>query len=336
MGSSGARVDDSGAAGYLASRRMSLFIAVISLIIVSTLIVSSYHFVIRSDKPVEEVEELDPRTHSSLWENEKEVLSAANAQLVRMELGNIQAIDQGSPKYKAKLFQNHNWGFLYWEFRDGDTTILVHAETSEIIKYTTDLYHEGGPRIPEEQVHNYTLELLAQFAPVPEEMAPPCVEHHSWTTERFQLENGSWDSILRYMDWDFDFNRTHEGVRTLDRIDVRIRVDGTLKRYQKDWFMDLEGFDTETSVSAEEAKEVAAALLLKERGLSNVTFDFCERTIIWLSDLERGSEHWQEPVLVWRLNYNLHHVDGMLHAFIVSSTGEPEVLSYGAYVLNAL
>ena len=316
------------------TRRMTVLIVSMTVLVVAIFVISMLLFVDVGNTPLEVREELTQWEYPSYDMEERRVLEEANEQMARMELGNIQQVDPDSSNYKARLFRDNNWGILFWEFKDWDTEIWVNADTGEIFYYFSTADREDGPRISREDIEAYVEELMSQFAPLPSDMDPPWVDHSSWTSEGILLPNGTWGSIEYYSDWDFQYNRTYDSIRTSDGITVWMDVDGSLTWYNKDWFMDLEGFDTTFTVTADEAEEAAAAFLIRERGMQNVTFDYCVKRIMWPFEMEDWPRPGEDPVLVWSLQCNRHHLDGRLHWLTVSCTGSAEVLSYASAVLS--
>jgi hypothetical protein len=328
MGTDATNVDDTEVLRDRSGKRMRLFIAVISTVIIVTVVVSTYHFVDWSNGPAQVNEELNPLEYPNYDDEAHKALVAANTQLADMELGNVQPVDPDSKEFRVHLFHHHNWGFTYWKFHDDDTEILVNADTGEIFDCWSLAPHEEGPRLSEEGARTYVLELMSQFAPLPADMDPPRVHHSSWCMNEFLLPNGTWGSMVNYTDYDFVFNRSCNGIRTTDSIVVWMDVDGSLIMYSKEWFMDLEGFDTSHTVSAEEAKEAASAYLEREMNWRNVTFDLCEIRIVYPFDEDGRTIPGYDPVQVWRLECNRYQIDYTLHMLSVSCNGDAKVLTY--------
>lgn len=279
--------------------------------------------------PSEVTEEVTPWERPFFRVEEQRVLEEANRQLEAMELGDISTIDPTSDDYRARLFRNNNWGVLYWEFEDGDTEIRVNAETGEIFDYWGLAPHEEGPNLSEEEAMAYVLDLMSQFAPLPIDMDPPWVDHSSWSSEDVLLPNGTWGYVVYYLDWDFQFNRSFNGIRTSDGIVVWMDVDGSLTWYSKEWFMDLGDFDATFTVSAEEAESVARAFLSSEHGEPNETLVWCEKGIIYPTGIEWERLPGDTPICIWRFEFTGPGPSCNTHWVGVNGKGEPEVVYFG-------
>jgi len=307
--------------------RITLFVAIIIVTIVSIAIVSLYLFAHQPVRPVEVVDEIEPWQYPLLGVNEQEALEAANAQLAAMELGSVEQIDPGSDLYRARLLRDNHLGIVYWTFEDWDKEIAVNADTGEIIEYFGPSDPFRGPALEEEDVEAWVIDVASQFSPLPEDMGTPWVFHRSWTYEEVMLPNGTWGEIEHFSDWCFMFNRTYEGITTADSIFICIDLDGSLKSYSKDWTMDLEGFDPTYTVSAEEARQAARDYLINEYNVENVTFEYCNKMI----DRPKAMEGWllpfDRPLLVWDIRCVGHCDWNETFWITVSGKGDAQVLS---------
>jgi len=307
--------------------RVSLFVTIIIVMIVSIAIVSLYLFAHQPVRPVEVVEEIEPWQYPLLGMDEQEALEAANAQLAAMELGSVEQIDPNSNGFRARLLRDNSMGIIYWKFENWDMEIKVNADTGEIIRYYNFLNDVGGPAIAEKDVEAYAIDVATQFSQLPEDMDSPWVWHSQYDYEDILLPNGTWGEVKNPRDWSLMFNRTYQGVTTSDHILVRIRLDGSLSSYSKDWTMDLESFDATYTVSEEEARQAARDYLNDEFDVENVTFQYCNKMI----DRPKAMEGWllpfDRPLLVWDIECEDQGDMGHTFWITVSGKGDAQVLS---------
>jgi hypothetical protein len=328
MGNDEEDVDDVELVRNRQRKRMNMFIAVVTMMVVLIACTSTYLYSELANTPVEFREELSPWDYPFYEAEERETLEAANEQLAAMELGNVVTVDRHSNHYKARLFRDNNWGIIYWVFKDWDTEIYVNAETGEIFWYSSGSDLEEGPSIPEEDVQAHIEALMVQFAPLPPDLEAPYVHHSHWTSEDILLPNGTWGSKESYGNWIFYYTRTYEGINSTDSIHVTIDVDGTLTYYYKDWFMDLDGFDATFTVTEEEAEDLAREYLANERGRTNVTTQYCLKSICWPWDMDDGPLPGETPVCIWNFEFRDNEGAGRTYWVNIAGTGRGEVISY--------